>query len=347
MNYCVLSSQRELLSFVDGFRRIFVFGIGKRASGLINYLLQEGFAISGVIVSDGIGSRPFFEGVPVWELGAVRFYDSDGVILCVEETAIKAVAPALDIRVRREQVAYNYFMPSSFILRPEGDAHRSREYGFFSKYKELQAIGEQTGTDKAGDYHNYCNKYEFLLRDFRNREFTLLELGVFRGASIHMWRRFFQKARIVGVDINAACGEYVEEDDNTIILTGDISSKQTQERLRAYHPSVIVDDASHNWSDQINALFGLFGSLPYGGVYILEDIHTSFLPLNTKYRPYADQTVSAYRVVSAIAQEVTGDDRVRIHKDRELLPFIDDIEYIAIQTEMVCFIHDSCILIKK
>jgi hypothetical protein len=141
--------------------------------------------------------------------------------------------------------------------------------------------------------------------------------------------------------------QFVEEDEKTVIITGDVCSEKILERLREYQPSIIVDDASHIWSEQIHALFGLFDSLAVGGLYILEDIHTSFLPLNAEFHLYSDQTVSAYRVFSAIAQEVTGDDRVRIHRQRELVPFIDAIEHIAIQTEMVCFIHDSCILIKK
>jgi hypothetical protein len=141
--------------------------------------------------------------------------------------------------------------------------------------------------------------------------------------------------------------QFVEEDEKTVIITGDVCSEKILERLREYQPSIIVDDASHIWSEQIHALFGLFDSLAVGGLYILEDIHSSFLPLNAEFHLYSDQTVSAYRVFSAIAQEVTGDDRVRIHRQRELVPFIDAIEHIAIQTEMVCFIHDSCILIKK
>ena len=65
------------------------------------------------------------------------------------------------------------------------------------------------------------------------------------------------------------------------------------------------------------------------------------------------QVLSSQRELLQFVEEdektviITGDDRARIHRERELVPFIDAIEHIAIQTEMVCFIHDSCILIKK
>ncbi len=345
--YVTLSNQKELLQFVDLHKRILVFGATPKSAGLINYLLQEGIKVRGVIVNDGQREKYIFESLLVRELSKIKLYEDDGVILNVDEQSIDEVVLELVKKIDCSQIAYNSFMNSSFIFQPESQVSQSREKGYFSKYKELQKIGELFGTDKAGDYHNYCNKYEFLLKDYREKEFTLIELGVFRGASIQMWRQYFKKARIIGVDKNEKSRESIKEDSNTTILIKDISLPESLEELREYHPSIIVDDASHIWSQQIRALFGLFDSLSDGGIYILEDIHTSFLPLNTQYHIYADQMVSAYKVVSAIAEEVTGDDRVRIYNQRELLPYIDDIERIAAQTEMVCFIHDSCILIKK
>ena len=347
MNYQILSSQKELLQFVDSHRRIFICGVNQAAAGMILYLTQEGVRVCGVVAVGDPPEARGFAGVPIRMLSSIQWNAYDGVILCVEKQEAEAVSGELDKTLRPEQVAFNGFMGSSFIVRPEGDAPRSRESGYFSPYKELQTIGEETGTDKAGNYHNYCNKYEFFLQKLRDRDFVLLELGVFHGASLRMWRRYFSRAQIIGVDIMEKCREFVAEDERTTLLIRDIASADTLNELRAYHPSVIVDDASHRWSQQIQALFGLFDSLTPGGLYILEDIHTSFLPKNTWYDPYSDQMVSAYRIVSAIAEEVTGNDRVRIYQKRELWPYIDEIEHIAAQTEMVSFMHDSCILIKK
>lgn len=347
MKYQILSSQKELIRFVDGHRRIFIYGVNPTAAGVIHYLTQEGIRVCGVVV---IGEPPEargFEGVPIRLLSSIHWNAYDGLILSVEKQEAEAISGELEKKVQPDQVAFNGFMWSSFIVRPEGDAPRSRESGYFSPYKELQAIGAETGTDKAGDYHNYCNKYEFFLQQFRDRDFVLLELGVFHGASLRMWRQYFSRARIIGVDVMETCRQYVAEDGRTALLIRDISSADTLHALRAYHPSVIVDDASHIWSQQIQALFGLFDALTPGGVYILEDIHTSFLPLNTRYHAYSDQMVSAYRILSAIAEEVTGNDQIRIYQKRELLPYIEGIEQIAAQTELVSFMHDSCILIKK
>lgn len=84
------------------------------------------------------------------------------------------------------------------------------DLGFFSEYKELNQIGRGHETDKSSLFHNYLNQYEFFLQKFKDKNFTLLELGVFRGSSVKMWRDYFENAKIVGVDINPHCLQYAD-----------------------------------------------------------------------------------------------------------------------------------------
>ena len=345
MIYQTISTQRELTQFIDGHRRIFLYGANSLAAGLIVFLMQEDVKISGVIARDGEREKAENDVIRPLALSKTRLFPGDGVILCVEEREAEEIGHELEQRIESGDIAWNRFMRDDFFSRPESDAIRSRERGFFSRYQTLQAIGEQTGTDKATKYHNYCNKYEFFLRDLRDRAFTMIELGVFRGASVRMWREFFPRARIIGVDRDEKCRSSVREDERTALLIRDVCTEGTLAELRACRPTLIVDDASHIWSEQIRALFGLYDSLTDGGIYLLEDLNTSFLPLSVER--YADQRTSAYEIVSAIAEEVSGDGRIRLSRNRGLLPYIDGIERIARQTEMVCFMKDCCILIKK
>ena len=71
----------------------------------------------------------------------------------------------------------------------------------------LTELAEEFGTDKWG-VHRYTPHYERHLQHLRRREFTLLEIGVGgytrrkrSGASLKMWRWFFPRATIVGLDI--------------------------------------------------------------------------------------------------------------------------------------------------
>ncbi len=63
-------------------------------------------------------------------------------------------------------------------------------------------MGIKYGTDKSSVSLNYLNKYDLFLKKFHNEKITLLELGVNKGASIMIWKEYFCKAEIVGVDIN-------------------------------------------------------------------------------------------------------------------------------------------------
>ena len=71
----------------------------------------------------------------------------------------------------------------------------------------LTELAIEFRTDKWG-VHKYTPHYERHLQHLRGESFTLLELGIGgykkrrkSGASMKMWRWFFPKARIVGLDI--------------------------------------------------------------------------------------------------------------------------------------------------
>ncbi|MDR3155107.1 MAG: class I SAM-dependent methyltransferase [Deltaproteobacteria bacterium] len=217
----------------------------------------------------------------------------------------------------------------------------------------LDGIGRRHGTDKSGSPpggHDYLRKYEHFLAHLRHEEFTLLELGIFRGASLKTWEEYFTKARIIGVDIEEEtlrhAGGRVE------VILGDLASTPFVESLKALNASVIIDDASHWWTDQLRALFVLYPSLPKGGVYIAEDIHTSFLPLAPLFSAGIDAPPA--RVLLKIAEYMTGNGkRTSIVPDKPLLPlspeplFHNEVRAMADLTDLAAFMDSSCILVRK
>ena len=100
-----------------------------------------------------------------------------------------------------------------------------------------------------------------------------------------MWKDFFPNAQIIGVDIDPNCTKY--QADRIHIHIANLNDVNEVKQLREYKASVIIDDASHSWRDQILALSFLFPSLPRGGVYIVEDLETSFEDLARRF-PDAD-----------------------------------------------------------
>lgn len=140
------------------------------------------------------------------------------------------------------------------------------------------------GTDKWGTNHFYTPHYENHLRHLRNERFTLVELGIGGyehedrgGASLRMWRDFFPRARIVGLDI---VDKTFVADDRIFPYVGSQVDPKVLNRIFSDFKdiTVVVDDGSHQ-PDHVRESFRLiFDRLPSGAIYIIEDTQTSYWP---------------------------------------------------------------------
>ena len=212
----------------------------------------------------------------------------------------------------------------------------SLKLNFFREYQDLKNLAKSEFTDKL--QHGYLDKYDFFLSKFRAEQFNLLELGVFNGGSLRMWKKYFPKAEIYGVDIDKNCKKYEESRIHVRIM--DLSSIENLKSLFDIQPQIIVDDASHFWSHQISSLMTLFEVLPSGGVFIMEDMETS---VNTDLYPgYNDFEISAYDVCERVARVVMSK---REDSVGDLLS--KEITRIGMATDLIAMIKGSCIFIKR
>jgi len=128
-------------------------------------------------------------------------------------------------------------------------------------------------------WHHYFEIYHRHLERFRSRSPVLLEIGVFQGGSLKMWREYFgEGVKIVGVDIEPRCKQF--EDDATTIMIGDQADPAFLAEIRSRFPriDIIIDDGGHTMRQQITTLGELFPHLQPRGIYICEDVHTAYLP---------------------------------------------------------------------
>ncbi|MEA2637909.1 MAG: hypothetical protein QOE18_966, partial [Chloroflexota bacterium] len=114
----------------------------------------------------------------------------------------------------------------------------------------------------------------------RRLPFTLLELGVWGGHSLEMWRDAFPRATIVGVDLQPPD---LDLGPRVHIVEGDQADPALMRRLRDTHApagfEVIVDDASHMGVTTARSLQVLYPEhLRPGGLYCIEDWGTGYLP---------------------------------------------------------------------
>ena len=147
----------------------------------------------------------------------------------------------------------------------------------FEKFKGIpttmiDGMHSEWGGDK-GSTHSYIDAYEELFNPIRNKEMNFLEIGVMYGASMKMWKEYFSKGNIYGMDIRPHCTKY--EEDRIKIFINDATQKQkTEELLNTNYLlfDVIIDDGSHQIQDQLDTLGILYNYLNEGGIYIIEDI---------------------------------------------------------------------------
>jgi len=122
-------------------------------------------------------------------------------------------------------------------------------------------------------WNHYFDIYHRHFERFRGQAVHVLEIGIYSGGSLEMWREYFGPAcRIYGVDIQPACKAY--ENDATQVFIGDQSDRGFWERFRREVPAldIVIDDAGHNPDHQAVAMEELLPHLRRGGVYLCEDV---------------------------------------------------------------------------
>lgn len=127
-------------------------------------------------------------------------------------------------------------------------------------------------------WEHYFEIYERHFARYRDKPIHLLEFGVYHGGSLQMWQHYFgPQARIYGVDINPQCAALADE--QTIIFIGDQGDPKFLRRLRDELPrlDIVIDDGGHFAKQQAATFEVLFDHIADDGVYLCEDIHTSYL----------------------------------------------------------------------
>jgi len=126
-------------------------------------------------------------------------------------------------------------------------------------------------------WHHYFEIYHRHLQRFRGKSPVLLEIGVYQGGSLQMWHEYFGKGtRVIGLDVEPECRRF--EDEQTTIVIGDQEDVAVLDGIRKRFPhiDIIIDDGGHEMNQQIVSFGELYPHLQPNGVYLCEDVHTSY-----------------------------------------------------------------------
>ncbi len=129
-------------------------------------------------------------------------------------------------------------------------------------------------------WHHYFDIYTRYFGRYRDRPITMLEIGVFRGGSLRMWKEYFHTdSTIVGIDIDQSCLAHEIADQNVFVRIGSQADPGFLAEVNGeFGPfDIILDDGSHKTHHQIISFGVLFRSaLRDGGCYMVEDVHTNY-----------------------------------------------------------------------
>lgn len=161
----------------------------------------------------------------------------------------------------------------------------------------LVELCDQYRTDKCPDHHNYVQIYDTLFAPIRDTSLKILEIGVFQGRSMRLWEAYFPVAQIYGLDIESK-SHY--DSPRVKTLVADQGKRDDLARVLATTGrdfDLILDDGGHRM-DQQQLSFGiLFPTLKGGGLYIIEDVHTSFAEKYPGYGVEPDGQNSTYAMI--------------------------------------------------
>lgn len=126
---------------------------------------------------------------------------------------------------------------------------------------------------------HYFEIYDRHFSKYRGTDVHVLEFGVSHGGSMQMWKDYFgPAAKIYGVDINQNCKTL--EEDQVEIFVGDQQDRTFLKSLTERIPriDILIDDGGHTMKQQIATFEELFPHIQDNGVYLCEDLHTSYWP---------------------------------------------------------------------
>lgn len=177
-------------------------------------------------------------------------------------------------------------------------ASRNTLWEYFQNHQEGPGIWK---------WEHYFDIYQRHFAKFVGQKVNVLEIGIYSGGSLEMWRSYFgDNCHIYGVDIEKACKKY--ENDHVSVFIGDQADRSFWNTFinSVEGIDILIDDGGHAPEQQQITLEEMLPHLRPGGVYLCEDIHGSFNRFSTFATALVNELNSVNRIPgSLLANSVT------------------------------------------
>lgn len=124
---------------------------------------------------------------------------------------------------------------------------------------------------------HYFDIYERYFSKYVGQPINILEIGVSNGGSLQLWKKYFgDQVSIYAIDINPQCKKF--EEAGVKIFIGSQEDPLFLQQVLKELPDldIVIDDGGHTMNQQIVSFENLYLKVKEGGVYLVEDTHTSY-----------------------------------------------------------------------
>jgi hypothetical protein len=140
----------------------------------------------------------------------------------------------------------------------------------------LSEIANKHHADKGTEWfekHSYTETYcNYIPSDVPCR---LLEIGIWHGDSLRMWKEYNPQMKLWSMDINDCSSFFDVKLCEKVYVMDQTNRDHLNVMAREMFPlDFIVDDGAHQMPHQQISLSILLKSLKSGGIYFIEDLHT-------------------------------------------------------------------------
>ena len=194
-------------------------------------------------------------------------------------------------------------------------------------------------TDKI-THHGYHRIYPWFLEHYKSKgDLKMLEIGADEMGSVFLWLDYFPGIKLTIADIEKKEFPGIEciqlDQSNQVDLFNYAKDK------KGYF-DIIVDDGSHVPEHQKLTIENLWQTLKPGGIYIIEDIETSYWGKSEIYGYNFNATKS--NIISTFISKLNILNKEFLNSKAFKL---DSCDKILNETEIISFAYNCIILIKK
>lgn len=204
----------------------------------------------------------------------------------------------------------------------------------------LNEIAIKHNCDKSSLHHDYCRIYERYLSEYLadkfKYSFRLTEIGYFEGASARTWLEalsYYPHCHDNELEVTMVDIEPKTPIEGINFIQSDAKDPQLAKNPFVIGSDIIIDDGSHINADIIATFKNLWPALSPGGLYCVEDLHSSYNPFYEDSDMMPGSGNTAMRFFTQLAHSVNVD---------FIEPYMfvahdlyDDIDYVHFYKELV------------